>query len=95
MEAAGLFDRQIWWAATALASAAGLALLVFSKPLQWKALGAAVLIAPHAIGAPHTHETGSVPGELAAQFVAASLLAAAVFWVVLGAVSGWLHRRLA
>jgi cobalt transporter subunit CbtA len=95
MEAADLVGRQLWWATTALASAAGLALLAFAKPVPWKALGVAVLIAPHLIGAPHTHETGSVPGELAAQFVAASLLAAAVFWVVLGAVSGWLHRRLA
>lgn len=95
MEAADLIDRQLWWAATALASAGGLALLVYAKPLLSKALGVAMLVAPHVIGAPHTHETGSVPGELAAQFVAASLLAAAAFWVVLGVVSGWLHRRLA
>jgi cobalt transporter subunit CbtA len=95
MEAADLVDRQVWWAATALASAAGLALLAFARPLPLKALAVVVLIAPHLIGAPHTHETGNVPGELAAQFVAASLFAAAVFWIVLGAVSGWLHRRLA
>ena len=95
MEAADLVGRQLWWASAALASAVGLALLAFAKPVPWKALGVVVLVAPHVIGAPHTQETGSVPGELAAQFVAASLLAAAVFWVVLGAVSGWLHRRLA
>lgn len=95
MEAADLVDRQVWWVATALASAAGLALLAFVRALPMKGLGLAVLVAPHLIGAPHTHETGNVPGELAAQFVAASLLAAAVFWIVLGAVSGWLHRRLA
>jgi cobalt transporter subunit CbtA len=95
MEAADLVDRQVWWVATALASAAGLALLAFARPLPMKALAVVVLIAPHLVGAPHTHETGNVPGELAAQFVAASLLAAAVFWIVLGAVSGWLHRRLA
>jgi cobalt transporter subunit CbtA len=95
MEAADLVARQVWWAATALATAAGLALLAFARPLPLKALAVVVLIAPHLIGAPRTHETGNVPGELAAQFVAASLLAAAVFWIVLGAVSGWLHRRLA
>jgi cobalt transporter subunit CbtA len=95
MEAADLIDRQVWWVATALATAAGLALLAFARPLPLKALAVVVLIAPHLIGAPDTHETGNVPGELAAQFVAASLLAAAAFWVVLGAVSGWLHRRLA
>ena len=95
MEAANLLDRQLWWVATAAASAAGLALIVFARSVPRKALGIALLIAPHIIGAPHTHETGNVPGELAAQFVGASLVAAAVFWIVLGAVSGWLHRRLA
>jgi cobalt transporter subunit CbtA len=95
MEAADLLDRQLWWVATAAASAAGLALLVFARSAPRKALGLLVLIVPHLVGAPHTHETGNVPAELAAQFVGASLVAAAVFWVVLGAVSGWLHRRLA
>jgi cobalt transporter subunit CbtA len=95
MEAANLLDRQLWWVATAAASAAGLALIVFARSVPRKALGIVFLIAPHIIGAPHTHETGNVPGELAAQFVGASLVAAAVFWIVLGAVSGWLHRRLA
>jgi cobalt transporter subunit CbtA len=95
MPAADLLDRQIWWTATAVASAAGLALLAFARPTIWKALGVVMLAAPHVIGAPHTHETGPVPAELAAQFVAASLVAAAVFWIVLGALSGWLHRRLA
>jgi cobalt transporter subunit CbtA len=95
MEAADLLDRQLWWAATALASAAGLAILGFARPVPWKVLGLVALAAPHVIGAPHAEGTGSVPAELAAQFVGASLVAAAVFWVVLGAVSGWLHRRLA
>jgi cobalt transporter subunit CbtA len=95
MQAADLLDRQIWWTATAVASAAGLALIAFARGAAWKVFGLAVLAAPHVVGAPHTHETGGVPAELAAQFVAASLVAAAVFWIVLGALSGWLHRRLA
>lgn len=95
MQAPELMDRQVWWVAAALASVTGLSLLVFARAAVWKALGVVVLAAPHVIGAPHTHETGGVPAELAAQFVVASLAAAAVFWVVLGAVSGWLHRRLA
>jgi cobalt transporter subunit CbtA len=95
MQAAELVDRQVWWAGTALASAIGLAALVFARPVAWKVLGVIVVAAPHLIGAPHPHDTGGVPAELAAQFVAASLVAAAVFWVVLGALSGWLHRRLA
>jgi cobalt transporter subunit CbtA len=95
MAAAELLDRQIWWIATALASAGGLALIAFARPVALKGLGVVVLAAPHIVGAPHPHEAGAVPAELAAQFVAASLVAAAVFWIVLGALSGWLHRRLA
>jgi cobalt transporter subunit CbtA len=95
MAAADLLDRQIWWIATAFASAGGLSLLAFARPAVLKVLGITVLAAPHIVGAPHTHDAGTVPAELAAQFVAASLVAAAVFWIVLGAMSGWLHRRLA
>jgi cobalt transporter subunit CbtA len=95
MAAGDLLDRQIWWIATALASAGGLALIAFARPAVLKGLGVIVLALPHIIGAPHSEEAGPVPAELAAQFVAASLVAAAVFWIVLGALSGWLHRRLA
>ena len=95
MAAGDLLDRQVWWIATALASAGGLALIAFARPAAVKALGIVVLALPHIVGAPHADEVGPVPAELAAQFVAASLVAAAVFWIVLGALSGWLHRRLA
>ena len=95
MAAGDLLDRQVWWIATALASAGGLALIAFARPAAVKALGVVVLALPHIVGAPHADEAGGVPAELAAQFVAASLVAAAVFWIVLGALSGWLHRRLA
>lgn len=95
MAAADLLDRQVWWLATALASAGGIALLAFARPLALKVLGLVVLAAPHLVGAPHPEGAGTVPAELAAEFVTASLAAAAVFWVVLGGLSGWLHRRLA
>jgi cobalt transporter subunit CbtA len=95
MAAGDLLDRQLWWIATALASAGGLALIAFARPAVLKVLGVIVLAGPHIVGAPHSEEAGPVPAELAAQFVAASLVAAAVFWIVLGALSGWLHRKLA
>lgn len=95
MVSADLVDRQLWWVLTAIASAGGLALLAFVRPLPWKALGIVALMAPHVIGAPHPDGAGQVPAELAAEFVAASLVSAAVFWLVLGGLSGWLHRRLA
>ncbi|MBM3504072.1 MAG: hypothetical protein FJX65_09370 [Alphaproteobacteria bacterium] len=47
---------------------------------------------PHLVGAPRPAEaSGPVPAELARQFIAASLLASAVFWLVLGGASGWLY----
>jgi predicted cobalt transporter CbtA len=58
-------------------------------------IGAALLILPHAIGAPGVREEGgAVPPELAARFVATSIFAAALFWLLVGGMSGWLYQRL-
>lgn len=92
---ADLLSRQSWWVATAAATAGGIALLVFARRPAWKLAGGAAIIAPHIIGAPHPeHVGGSAPPELAAQFVAASLVTAALFWLVLGGFGGWLYGRL-
>lgn len=100
MVAADLFARQAWWLATALATAGGLALIVWPRRAAMAALGVALIVAPHLIGAPHPEaaptdlmEASRVPAELAAAFVAASLVTAAVFWAALGVVSGWLQHR--
>jgi cobalt transporter subunit CbtA len=91
---ADLTPRQLWWASTAAATALGLALMVFGRSNGYKALGLAALILPHVIGAPHPETLGGpVPPELNAEFAAASLATAAIFWVVLGTVSGWLYGR--
>ncbi len=92
--AADLYARQIWWIATAVATAAGLAMLAFSRANIWKIIGIVAIALPHIIGAPETEIMGgSVPPELNAGFAAASIGVAAVFWVVLGAVSGWFYGR--
>jgi cobalt transporter subunit CbtA len=92
--AAELVARQGWWFATVGATALGLALMVFGRNTAWVVLGAVVLAAPHIIGAPQPEKLGgNVPPELAAHFVAASLVTAAVFWTVLGWLSGTLYRR--
>ncbi len=92
--AAELVARQGWWLATVGATALGLALMVFGRNTAWVVLGAVVLAAPHIIGAPQPDKLGgNVPPELAAHFVAASLVTAAVFWTVLGWLSGTLYRR--
>ena len=92
--AAELVARQGWWLAAVVATALGLALMVFGRKTVWIVLGAVVLAAPHIIGAPQPEKLGGpVPPELSAQFVAASLVTAAVFWTILGWLSGTLYRR--
>ncbi|WNW10454.1 CbtA family protein [Pseudomonas sp. DTU_2021_1001937_2_SI_NGA_ILE_001] len=92
--AAELGQRQTWWISTAAATAAGLALLVFGRGLWLKLLGAAWLLGPHVIGAPQpTAHASLAPEALESQFIVASLLTNAVFWVALGALTAWLFRR--
>jgi cobalt transporter subunit CbtA len=88
-----LIERQIWWIATGCCTAGGIALLhCLTGPRR--SVGIALIVLPHLIGAPHADGHGAIPGEMAATFAAASLGASAVFWVVLGWVSGWAQQRL-
>jgi cobalt transporter subunit CbtA len=92
---AALGARQLWWLATAAASAAGLSALVFGRAWSWRALGLVLIVAPHAIGAPHPGAAESaVPADLARQFIVSSLATSALFWLALGTVAGWLYARL-
>jgi cobalt transporter subunit CbtA len=91
--AADLSDRQIWWVVTALATAGGLYMASFSRSNLLKILGIIILALPHIFGAPHAPVGGIVPTELNAQFSAASLTVMALFWIVLGAASGWFYGR--
>jgi cobalt transporter subunit CbtA len=92
--AADIVDRQLWWLATAAASAAGIGLLVFSRKWGQFAAGVLLIIAPHVIGAPEppSHEV-SYPGALAGEFVVASLVVSALLWSLAGLVSGALYKR--
>ncbi len=92
--AAELFDRQAWWLGTVVATALGLAVMIFGRRWWISAAGAALLALPHVVGAPHPAELGgSAPPELAGAFVVASLFSMAVFWIVLGGLSAHLYRR--
>lgn len=94
VDAAALFARQAWWTGAVLASGVGLALMAFSATPYSKIAGAALLVAPHLIGAPRPEElTIGVPAWLAAEFAVASLAVGAFFWVVLGASAGFLYDR--
>jgi len=93
--AAPLYNRQAWWFGTVAATAGGLVLLVFHRENLFKLLGAALLVLPHFIGAPHPELHGGLaPQELSSQYVVAALVTAGLFWVFLGAVSGFLFHRM-
>jgi cobalt transporter subunit CbtA len=94
-EAAALGDRQGWWLLAVTATALGLWLVVRCAQPIVRALGVLVLILPHALGAPRPPAlSAAVPPELAAHFAAASIVTAAVFWVLLGWFCGAAYRRL-
>ena len=94
MAAADLTARQGWWVSTAVATAGGLVGLFFLSRSIWKVLAVALLLAPHLIGAPHPPlNPGAVPAELAAQFAVATLVITAIFWLSLGALSGYFLDR--
>lgn len=96
MDAAGLIDRQIWWIATAVASTVALWLFLRSETFAPKVLAFALLVLPHAIGAPQLAEAhaSSVPADLAARFAATSLAVQASLWVLTGFFVGILWPRI-
>ncbi|PJI48515.1 MAG: cobalt transporter [Pseudomonas sp.] len=94
--AADLSLRQTWWIGTAASTAAGLALLAFGRHWALRIVGLALLVVPHVIGAPQPEVHSSLaPESLAHEFILASLITNAVFWVALGLVAAWLFRRFA
>ncbi len=94
--AAPLEIRQAWWFGAMAATAIGLGLLVFAKPVWLRLLGVPVILLPHIIGAPHPTgiEPGPVPPELASLYVVWALVTALFFWLMLGASAGEIYRRL-
>ena len=93
---AELGARQGWWLLCVAATAAGLWALIFRYGAAWIAFGLALMAMPHLLGAPHpTSFGGAIPAELASQFVAASMVTAAIFWCALGWLSGTFWQRSA
>jgi cobalt transporter subunit CbtA len=93
-QAAPLLDRQVWWAATALLTGSGLAMVIFMREAIWRMLGVALIAFPHVIGAPHQAEhAGVVPEALAQQFVVTATVTSLLFWICLGTSTGYLFRR--
>lgn len=92
--AAELVAQQSWWLAAAASTALGLWLMIFRKGALFCLVGLIIIALPHAIGAPRVEEFGDlVPAELAAQFAAASIVTGAIFWAMLGWLSGTFYQR--
>lgn len=92
--AADLADRQVWWGATVLLSAAGLYLVALRGEAASRLAGLVLIAAPHAYGAPQPLDISSnVPAVLGAEFAVAALATTLAFWIVLGLVSGFINDR--
>ena len=88
--AASLADRQVWWLATVVMTAGGLALFAFKTQWYMLALGLVMILAPHIYGAPEpVHHASLAPANLAVEFVVAAIVTSGLFWLVLGGVLGW------
>ena len=87
--------RLIWYAVTVALTAAGIAILVFRRRSTWMALLAvAMIIAPHAYGAPQPPPyTHPLPRGLVWSYVASDVGTALLFWVALGAFTAILYQR--
>jgi cobalt transporter subunit CbtA len=83
--------RQLWWVMTVAGTAVGL-LLIFVLRRGWigRIAGGALLVAPHVIGAPEAGSAGIVPSDLVRTFAMASIAGNGMFWLVLGAMVGFL-----
>ncbi len=92
-DAGPLLDRQLWWAGTVAASAAGLWLAVFARNPLLRILGPVLLLAPHLIGAPHSAEGGgTAPFQLAREFIIATGIANAILWLSIGGLFGLFYQ---
>jgi len=77
--------RQIWYLACVMCTAIGVTAIAFGNSAIAALVGAALILAPHVIGAPHLDTYfGVAPAELASEFVARVLGVAAVSWALLG-----------
>ena len=95
MVGADVNERQVWWILTVLFSAGGLALFAFKQGWYWIVAGIALLLAPHIYGAPHAaQQVTNIPALLVADFVVATIVASALFWLFLGGALGILLGRV-
>jgi cobalt transporter subunit CbtA len=93
-QAAPLADRQLWWGATVVMTGGGLALLAFRREALWVVAAVALIALPHLLGAPQPAEhSGAAPDALAHRFILVATIGSLLFWLCLGASTGYLFQR--
>ena len=96
MPAADVVARQIWWWGTAAATATAIYGIAKFQNVAAVAIGIALIIVPHIIGAPQPADHASaVPAPLAAAFAANTLFVGLSFWLMLAPLYGYLAERFA
>lgn len=94
--AADLVPRQGWWLMTVVFSGVGLVLIVFPRQWAWKIAGAALVLAPHLLGAPQPEvHGGTAPAALANAFVWGTAFVNGAFWLLLGGLGAWTFLKMA
>ena len=96
---ADLVARQLWWIGTAAATALGLGAWFYARSHSkalWIPVGIVLILLPHLIGAPQPIEgqVAILPKELSQRFALLALITAAIFWLVLGGIQGYVFGRL-
>lgn len=95
-QAAPLHERQLWWLLAASATALGLGIFVYARHRLLKLLGLVLLLVPHLVGAPQPEvHASAAPESLALAFIQATAIANAVFWLALGALTGFFYKKFA
>lgn len=93
-ESAPLMDRKVWWIATVVCTATGMVFIAFNHHVLAKITGLVLILAPHIVGAPLPDVHASLaPEVLAHQFMTATTIANAAFWLVLGAATGFFYNK--
>lgn len=93
-EAAAVENRQIWWIATAIATAMGLLLLVLAQAALLKVSGLLLIVIPQLVGAPQPLEHSALaPESLVTQFIITTTIMGAIFWIMLGATTAYTHNK--
>lgn len=94
MPAADLLARQSWWLLCVAATGAGLAGILLGRTPALAAVGVALLVLPHVVGAPMPEDHGSdVPADLHHRFVVAVTMTNLLFWVALGTAVALIRPR--